>query len=380
MKVLIVQNIEGVAGSEKYFLALVPELIKNGLDCAIYCVYKPKYKEQAQKFFDLLDEKNIPYYLHASKSYGSLNIPRKISVLCKREDFDIVHCHLIYADFWGAILKSIFNKKLTVISTKHGYHEDSYVEYCNQPENLTRNLYYRLFRFTHKKLDRSYACSYGLVDFYERSNLISKGSMDVVQHGFNYPEIDMSTVNRYSFAPIQLIIVGRLIRRKGHTLVLSILPQLIKQYPELKLIILGDGELEEQLKEEARRLNLENHVLFLGFKSEVEQYLVASDIALVPSYSEGLPLVIFEAFNAKVPVVTFDSIGCNELVEHEKTGLIAEAFSQEDFMKQIIRLIEDPNLRAELAGNAYIELKEHFSLERMARDTIEFYRKVQTDN
>lgn len=376
MKVLVVQNIEGIAGSEKYFLAILPALILKGVECSMYCVYKPEHKEQAQLFFDLLDEQNIPCYLQETKSYGSLKIPKKIATTYKNDGFDIIHCHLIYADFWGALIKRLYHKKAKVISTKHGYHEETYVKFCNQPEKLPVNLYYRLFKFTHKRFNRSYACSYGLVDFYERGKLIQKGSMDVIQHGFDYPEIDRSKTSEYRLSKLQLIISGRLIERKGHTLLIDALPKLVQKYPELKLVILGNGELEDQLKNKVETLNLSAHVEFLGFKTNVDQYLAASDIAIVPSYSEGLPLVIFEAFNAKIPVVTFDAIGCNELVKHEETGLIAKAFSVDDLRIQIEKIINQPELRSKYAEAAYLQLKGHFSLDRMTDSTIKYYQEL----
>ena len=376
MKVLVVQNIEGIAGSEKYFLAILPALISKGVECSMYCVYKPENIGQAQLFFDLLDEHKIPYYLQETKSYGSLKIPKKIAKTYKNDGFDIIHCHLIYADFWGALIKTLYNKNSKVISTKHGYHEETYVKYCNQPEKLPINLYYRLFKFTHKRFDRSYACSYGLVDFYERGKLIRKGSMDVIQHGFDYPEIDRATTSEYRLSNLQLIISGRLIERKGHALLIDALPQLVHKYPEIKLVILGNGELENRLKDKVETLNLSAHVEFLGFKTNVDQYLAASDIAIVPSYSEGLPLVILEAFNAKVPVVTFDAIGCNELVRHEETGLIAKAFSIDDLRFQIEKIIDHPELRTKYAEAAYSELKDQFSLDRMTDSTINYYQEL----
>lgn len=376
MKVLTVQNIEGVAGSEKYFLALLPALIEKGVECAVYCVYKKQNYKKAQVFFELLKEHEIPFFLHEVKSYGSLSIPKKIARVYKKESFDIIQTHLIYADFWGAMIKKLFYKKAKVISTKHGYHEDTYVQYCNQPDKLPRNLYSRLFKFTHKSFNKSYACSHGLVDFYERAKLIKMGSMDVIQHGFNYPVIADFDKTDYRHTELQLIVVGRLIERKGHALLFQIMPELIEQYPNINLTILGSGELEDSLKETALKLRIDENVNFLGFKKEVARYLAASDMAVVPSYSEGLPLVIFEAFNAKVPVVTFDSIGCNELVIHNETGLIAEAFSTEDLKNKIIQLIENKNLGINLAENGHESLKKHFSLARMTADTIAYYETV----
>ena len=376
MKVLYLQNIDGVAGSEKYFLALIPELIKKGIEVEMYCVVKQINKSKAKEFTNLLNEVNIPYFVQYVKSYTALKIPYNLNKYIKSKRIDIVHTHLIYADFWGALVKKIFNKEVKIISTKHGYHENTYVEYCNNPTMLPKNTYYRLFKFTHKYIDRSYACSFGLREFYEKGELINKGEMDVIQHGFNYPDISDFDHTEFRFSKNQLIIVGRLIKRKGHHFVFEILDEIIKVYPDLKLVILGSGELEDELKDLVKKLNIESYVEFLGFKPDVEKYLSASDVALVPSYSEGLPLVIFEAFNAKVPIVTFNSIGCNELVIDNETGLVAESFLKEQFLAKTLILLGNKDLQNKFSNNGYEKLKSYFSLERMTNNTISYYHET----
>ena len=376
MKVLFLQNIDGVAGSEKYFLALIPKLIEKGVDVTMYCVVKNKNRQGAQEFIDLLKEYNIPYQVLYTNFYGSLKIPYSINKFVKKNSIDLIHTHLIYADFWGALIHKFFNKKVKVVSTKHGYHEETYVKHCNSPENLPKNLYYYLFKFTHKNIDHSYACSYGLRDFYLKAKLINKGEMDVIQHGFNYPDIPVFDESNYRFSDLQLIIVGRLIKRKGHHFVFEIMPDIIKKHPNVQLIILGSGEIENDLKQQVDDLKISKNVRFLGFKSDVEKYLSASDIALVPSYSEGLPLVIFEAFNAKTPVVTFNSIGCNELVINEETGLIAKAFETQDLLNKTLKMIDDKNLQSKCTLNGYEKLKNYYSLDRMTNDTYNYYKKT----
>lgn len=376
MKVLFLQNIEGIAGSEKYFLALMPELIKKGIACEIFCVHPVHKREEAAKFYKLLEESKIKYQVLETKKYYSLKIPKAISSYCKAQKIDILHCHLIYADFWGSLVKRLFNKQVKILSTKHGYHEDTYVKFCNKPEQLPKNLYYHLFKFTHRNIDKSYACSFGLREFYLKSGLIQKGSMDVIQHGFDYPDVDADNRREYRFAEFQLIIVGRLVERKGHKMLLQIMPELVKKYPQIKLVILGNGELEDELKKYTADLHLSEHVLFLGFKYEVDKYLAASDIAVFPSYSEGLPLVLFEAFNAKVPVVSFDSIGCDELIENGVNGLKAKSFELDELRAHIERFIGDESLRKSCAENAWLKLKSHYTLERMAAETVDFYKKA----
>ena len=89
MKVLYLQNIDGVAGSEKYFLALIPELIKKGVDVHMYCVVKFKNKYKAKEFTDLLIEANIPFTVQYVKSYGTLKIPYQLNKYVKKNGTDI---------------------------------------------------------------------------------------------------------------------------------------------------------------------------------------------------------------------------------------------------------------------------------------------------
>ena len=375
MKVAFLQNIEGVAGSEKYFLALIPALIAKGVEVEMVPVIKKSNKDKAQPFIELLEEHKIPFTCIYINSYASLKIPFLVNRHLKKHQFTILHTHLIYADVWTGIVK-LFNKKIKAISTKHGYHEETYVAYCNQPASIPKNLYYYLFKFSHKRMDAIYACSVGLKNFYIQANLIQPRDMDVILHGFDYPEIVLNKATKYRFSELQLIITGRLIPRKGHHFILEIMPDLIREFPNLSLVVLGNGELENKLKEQASTLNIDNSVHFLGFQSDVNQYLKSSDLMVVTSYSEGLPLVIFEAFNAKTPVITFDTIGSNELVINDKTGVVVPAFNKKQFTKSIVQLLKNKQLSEQLATQAYQDLKTKFSLERMCKETVEYYKKV----
>ncbi|MFD1551792.1 hypothetical protein DNU06_02160 [Putridiphycobacter roseus] len=377
MKIAFLQNIDGIAGSEKYFLALIPALIKKGVTVEMITVIKKSNREKAQPFLDLLQQQNIPFKSIYVANYASPSIPFKLNRYLKKNNFSILHTHLIYADVWAGLLKFI-NHKIKIISTKHGYHEDTYVKYCTNPAAIPKNLYYYLFKFSHKKMDASYACSAGLKDFYTKANLIKPGEMDVILHGFNYPAIVMDDLVKYRFSELQIIITGRLIPRKGHHFLLEVMPRLIHDFPHLKLVILGTGPLAATLKEQVKQLNIQEHILFLGFQQNVNQFLKASDLMAVTSYSEGLPLVIFEAFNAKTPVVTFNAIGCNELVKHETTGLIATAFELDSLYENMKKLLTDAPLRKKISENAYQALNNDFSLERMRDETIAYYQKVLT--
>ncbi|MEM6263206.1 MAG: glycosyltransferase family 4 protein [Bacteroidota bacterium] len=375
MKILFSQNIANIAGSEKYLLALIPELMQRGMRCEFLNVYLHENKQVAQEYTRQLEELGVAVHEIAVSSYASIPLLFKINNVYKKGKFDAVNTHLIYAEFWFSVIKLFLNPRLKIFSTKHGYQEKSLVPNCLTPENIPHNLAYYVFRFTDRIIDKSYACSYGLRNFYERAGLTPKGSMEVIQHGFDYPVPPETPVEACRLGTPQLIIVGRLLKRKGHHFVFKILPQITAQYPGVKLLILGSGAYEAELRSQVAEMNLEEHVVFLGYKTNVLEYMNASDVILVPSYSEGLPLVLFEAFNAKRPAIAFDTIGCNEAIDHNHTGMIAPAYETEMFKNHILELLAKPGKANQLASNAYERLTGHFCLRRMVDETIAFYER-----
>ncbi|MEL6987368.1 MAG: glycosyltransferase, partial [Bacteroidota bacterium] len=239
---------------------------------------------------------------------------------------------------------------------------------------LPKNLYYRIFKFAEKKIDKSFACSHGLNDFHEKGGLVEKGQMEVIEHGFNYnPPPDR--MKDYKFGSPQLVLIGRIIKLKGHDFVLEMLTSLKKDYPNIKFVIVGSGIYEDTLKENVKRLELEEQVHFAGFQRNVMDYLASSDIVMVPSYTESMPVVILEGFNSKNPVVAFETIGCRDIIDHNETGILVPAYDTKILEQEVRRLIEHKEERDRLANNAYEKLNSYYTLKRMTEETIDFFKR-----
>ena len=373
MKVLFVQNIEGIAGSEKYFWQLLPALKSSNIEVEFLCVHKKKYTHISIEFAQELKDKNIAVHFIETSSYTNPLLLFKIRSIVKNAKFDILHSHLIYADFWSAILKSFFRLNIITVSTLHGYEEDIYTRFCLEPKLVPKNRYYRVARFSYRRIDHVYACSHGLKNFFDQINIRTKKTIEVIHHGFDYPEI--KSIEK---KPEQFIcsIIGRLIPRKGHEFVLKNCKRLIEQIPGFHLIIVGDGPLQLSLQEYVKNEQLENFVTFTGKVEDARNYMLQSEIVLVPSYAEGLPLVIFEAMSVSKPVITFDTIGPAEVVLNNETGFLIEPFNDELFCDKIISLSRDNEKRNELGINAKKIVLQKFSLNKMTNDTIRFYQTV----
>ena len=371
MKVLFVQNIEGIAGSEKYFWHLLPSLKKSGIEVAFLCVYKKEFSGVAGVFCDQLIKEDIDTHKIQAKSYLSLTLLRRIKKIILEKNIDILHSHLIYADFWSAVLRSYFGVRVISVSTLHGYQEDVYTKFCLNPGSVPKNRYYRVAQYAYKRIDHVYACSEGLKDFFLEAGIRFKNPVEVIHHGFDYPAI--SPVNKSTDGFI-CAIPGRLIPRKGHQLVLKHGKQLYEKIPGFRLKIIGDGPLRQELEDYVSANHLKACIVFTGNVPDVRPALSESDLVLVPSYAEGLPLVIFEAMSVARPVIAFDTIGPAEVVRNGITGYKIKPFDDQAFIEKIIELAGDKQLALTMGAEGKRIVESEFSLAAMTGKTIVFYQ------
>ncbi|HEV2616505.1 MAG TPA: glycosyltransferase family 4 protein [Candidatus Acidoferrales bacterium] len=170
-----------------------------------------------------------------------------------------------------------------------------------------------------------------------------------------------------------LLVVGRLEPQKGHHVLLEAMPKIVRAVPDAKLICLGDGALRGKLTEMTERLSLQNAVRFVGFQSNVRDWLAMADISVLPSFYEGLPLSAIESLAAARPMVATAVDGTPEVVIHEKTGLTVAPGDSSAMAEAICRLLRDPVWAKQLAQAGREYVISEFSLEGFAQKTQEFY-------
>ncbi len=315
----------------------------------------------------------IPTTSHQVYTWVDVSIYKKLSKHILHEGFEAVHSHLIYADFWTSIIKRFYHKDIQSISCKHGYHEHTYTQHCLKPSQAPHNLYSLIYNFAEKKIDYAYACSHGLKHFHQGLGLYNSSNMQVIQHGFQYPEVEQSEAIKRTKKENQLLLAGRLIPRKGHALLLEAVCILKKRGFNIHVWIIGTGPMQQEIEKKIDTLQLTEHVELLGYKTDVMSYMAAADLVVVPSYCEGLPLVILEAFNSGTACVAFDTYGCNEAIEQEVTGWLARPFDVVDFANHIADAVQNPHKSKKISTAASERLRQYFTLNRMALETAAVY-------
>lgn len=377
MKVLIVQKIKGIGGSEKYFLNLLPHLQKRGIDVSFISIRKVSDGQSPIDLIRHLEKLGIQVFDITIKHVLSLRLLYSIYRIVKAGNYDIIHTHLIHADFWLALLKWTYAAKSKLISTKHGYDEDALIYHGLNPMNINKNLYYRVAHFSESRMDYSYAVSNGLAEFFVNSGISRPEKMGVIPHGFDSSTFIKEDDQKYRKSQIQVISIGRIIELKGFQFIIRSFIQLTSILPEIKLIIAGaDYGFRPQLEKQISQHGLIDNIEFIGHSNNVLQYISNSDVLIVASKAEGFGLTVLEGYMCQTPVVSFDVPACNELIIHEKTGLLIDYANVEELSNAILRIINNKEFSDKLTEKAALHLKENFSISKMVDETIDTYEKV----
>ncbi len=162
---------------------------------------------------------------------------------------------------------------------------------------------------------------------------------------------------------------------KGQRHLIEALPLVRALHPEARLLLAGDGATRTELESLASQLGQSEAVVFPGFVNDVEQVYVALDAFAFPSEFEGLGTALQAAMAAGLPCISTKRGALAEVVDHERTALVAEPNARE-FAMAMLRLITDEELRKNLSEAGRHEVEQRFSAGRMVENTIRVYEDV----
>jgi glycosyltransferase involved in cell wall biosynthesis len=272
----------------------------------------------------------------------------------------------------AVLVKIFYLKNLIILSTKHGYEEKYLLQYGLGNKKINKNAYYFISRAVMRRINYHLSVSDSLAKMYVSLKLV-KGKMKVVSHGISLQESreEQVVVNGNP----KIIMVGRLSEIKGHTYLLQALQQIIIKFPALKLLILGEGPLKDKLMKQATDLNLLQHIEWVGFANP-QLYAPQCELMVVPSLYESFGLVYIESFALKIPVIAFKTETSSQIIENNETGILVEKENIKELAEKIIHLLEEPGERTRITENAYRKYQDYFNVQRMAKETAEWYRLV----
>lgn len=191
-------------------------------------------------------------------------------------------------------------------------------------------------------------------------------------------KINKSTIFLEKETPIlNLVMVARFSRQKDHKTLLLALAQLA--HLNWKLRLLGSGAGMTKMKKLVSDLGMDHKIHFEGAVSNVQDYLVQSDIMILTSYWEGLPISILEGMSHGLPVIASDVSGVREAVISGKTGILVNPGDINGVKEAIYTLYDDDTLRINFGQNAINHFKENFEFSRMYQKTLALYEELSVN-
>ncbi|MBI3615065.1 MAG: glycosyltransferase family 4 protein [Candidatus Omnitrophica bacterium] len=167
--------------------------------------------------------------------------------------------------------------------------------------------------------------------------------------------------------------IARLSPVKGLEFLLKAVPTLLKSFPRLQVLLVGDGPSKADLVRLAYALKIADHVLITHSAEDTRIPLSVMDCFVVPSLREGFGLALVEAMAAGKPVVATNNGGPSEIIENGKSGLLVPPAHPEELAQALLTLLKDSNWRREFAREGRERARTEFSMERVVREVEAVY-------
>lgn len=350
----IVHVVESFGGGVYSFLVDLLNKLIDEYDITLIYAIRSQTPENFKEDFDSRIKFIKSKYLTRSIGIKDIKALFEIRKLIKEEKPDIVHCHSSKA---GLITRVATNtRKIKTLYTPHGY------SFLMQDSSKVKRLIYKLIEkigtMNHSTI---VACSKGE---YEESLKLTKRAT-YVSNGINLEKLQQyipENIKDIDTKNLTITTTGRVSYQKNPAL----FNQIASKFPNVKFIWVGAGKLETELTSK----NIE----ITGWKSkdELMQILNDSDIFILPSLWEGLPISLLEAMSLKMPCIVSNVIGNKDVIENEKNGFVCN--NLEEFTNVIQSILDNKYDLKQITLNAYNDILNIYNTDVMSKSYLKIYR------
>lgn len=321
-------------------------------------------------FVELVRAEGLPVHLLPLRRTYQLRQALRLARLLRREHADVLHTHALAA---ANVLGRVAARLVAVAVVSHLHIENPF-------RPATRPLLRRLDNVTARLCARLVAVSEDTRRAYERQGY-PEGRIEVVYNGVELDGRGAAPDVRSELGiPAEAPLVGEVARLcpvKGQRELIEALASV----PRARLVLVGadlerGGAFQAELERETDRLGIRDRVAFVGCRDDAAELLGQLDVVALPSWTEGLPLVLLEAMARRRAVVATPVGGTPELVADGETGLLVPPRNPGALAEAIRNLLADPDLRARMGEAGYRRVAERFSADAMCRRVLELYDEV----
>lgn len=304
-------------------------------------------------------------------SVGGLYQLLRLSWFLRREEFEVVHAHDLWSNLLGVPAARMAGVPAIVSSRRDLSNFDWY-------RGRRRRWLRRIQNLSGAVLANAASIREALV----AEDGFAPEKVRVIYNGIDIAKFQRNRSARERLFPGTsecklVVLVGNMHTDvKGHPWLIECAPAILREFPEVRFVFVGDGERKVDFEQQVARLSLEGKVLFLGRRQDIPEILACCDIGVLPSRAEGMSNALLEYMAAQLPVIASRVGGNPELVKDGITGLLVPPENADALSDALLKLLRDPELARRLVLNGHEFVTQNFSLERLAREVDAMYSEL----
>ena len=303
-----------------------------------------------------------------------LGVATRLASYCKSHKVDVIHAHQ-YTPFFYASLSRFMGNKAPILFTEHGRTFPDF----RRPKRVLAN------RFLLSKKDQVVAVGKQVKNALIENEGIPEKKIKVIYNGIDVERFKPNGESRHLTrqklgireGEIVLIHVARLNPLKDHLAAVKTFDH-IREHPKIRLLIVGEGEEEQNIRNAIADRNLESTVSMLGLRKDIPDLLNAADACLLTSRSEGIPLTLAEAMATELPCIATDVGGVPEIVTDRTTGFLCPAGDTRKMASRIVDLVNSEELRSRMGQAGRARIAKLFNDKSMHAQYQEAYQSMAT--
>ncbi|MDH3268634.1 MAG: glycosyltransferase family 4 protein [Ignavibacteria bacterium] len=360
-------------GTQKHVIDIAKKIDKSEFQIdIIYSTDRNKNFIQVSKG---IFNNTIGLPIKRSASFTDISNIIKMRRIILENKYDIVHCHSTKAGFVGR-LATFVSRHPNVIYSPHGF------MFCDNRILMKRFLYLKMEKYLGYVTQRLVAVSGSERDLALEHNIVPNKKIITLYNSIDPSDFDDFTyLNRVpeklkNGSEIILGTVGRLYYQKDPITLIKSFKIINDRFPNTKLVIVGDGPLEQVCIKLIDKLGLKSKIELAGYQKNSKAFYKMFDIFMLSSHYEGLPYALLEAMSMGIPSVGTDVVGIKDLILNGRTGYLAEEEDYKGLADAVINLLSNPQLLSDFSKNAKKITRENFNFNNGIKEYQEFYSSI----
>jgi len=350
-------------GAEEVVANIARRLDRNRFRPIVGCLW------WGGSYADELRDEGVEVFVVGQKDIGIRKAFGKMAGFFKKERVAVVHTHMFMSNTWGR-LAALAARVPVIVSTEHLVRE-----FVNPGKHYVPDI------LLSWGTDRIIAVSERVRETYVNGGGLSASRVVTIHNGIDLEKFDVRQYNGSLRRELMLEgsgpvigVVARFVEQKGHLYLLEAAREVVREFPDVRFLLLGDGPMRDVLVERTEEYGLRNNMLFAGIRHDMAEAYSLMDISVLASLAEGFSITVLESMASGLPVVVTDVGGNSEIVVEGENGYLTPPRDPAALAGKILLLLREPEKRAAMGRAARKRVVDGgFTVQNFVKRTEELY-------